>query len=292
MSQTILLTGGAGNLGRMLSNELAERGDEALRLDIRKPGDDHGQYIEGSILDRATLVIHLASVDSVVHIAAWHGVHEARGWKSQDEFWELNVTGTYNVFQACVEADVHNVVYISSSSVADKQGFYSFTKKLGEAVAQDYAQRHGLNVIILRPRAFIPHWNRQVYASFLEWAQWFWTGAVHIDDVTQAVMQSIDLLNKGELEEALTLNVDGAYEYRDEDLADWDQDGAGMTFRKYYQEYEEVARKFGLDPAKQPTKMDIAETRKLLGYEPRYSLKNLLEELAQYGEEGPPGPKF
>ena len=115
---------------------------------------------------------------------------------------------------------------------------------------------------------------------------------MHIDDVTQAVMQSIDLLNKGELEEALTLNVDGAYEYRDEDLADWDQDGAGMTFRKYYQEYEEVARKFGLDPAKQPTKMDIAETRKLLGYEPRYSLKNLLEELAQYGEEGPPGPKF
>ncbi|MCH7663747.1 MAG: hypothetical protein IH859_07750, partial [Chloroflexi bacterium] len=82
----------------------------------------------------------------------------------------------------------------------------------------------------------------------------------------------------------------GAYEYSDEDLANWDQGGAGMTFRKYYQEYEEVARKFGLDPAKQPTKKDIAETRKLLGYEPRYSLKNLLDELTQYGEEGPPKP--
>jgi len=289
MGRKILLTGGSGDLGTALSKELDERGDEVLRLDVRKPDDEYGRYIEGSILEREALAKHLAGADIIVHIAAWHGVHEARGWKSRDEFWELNVSGTYNVFQACVEGGVDKVGYISSTSINDEEGFYGFTKRLGEAVAQEYAQRHSMNVIILRPRAFIPHWNRQVYKSFVEWAEWLWKGAVHIDDVAQAVMKSIDLLNTGKLEDALTLTVDGAYEYSDEDLAYWDEAGAGATFRKYYAEYEDIVKKYGLDPGVMPVKKDISETRKRLGYEPQYSLRNLLEQLREYSENMPFG---
>ena len=37
-----------------------------------------------------------------------------------------------------------------------------------------------------------------------------------------------------------------------------------------------------------PTRLDISETVRWLGYKPSYSLANLLSELAAYGDRGPP----
>ena len=53
-----------------------------------------------------------------------------------------------------------------------------------------------------------------------------------------------------------------------------------------------LAVRHGLDPARKPEKLDIAETRQRLGYEPLYSLKSLLVELDRFGEAGPPAPAF
>jgi hypothetical protein len=39
---------------------------------------------------------------------------------------------------------------------------------------------------------------------------------------------------------------------RDADLADWDADGPGSTFKKYYPEYYDLALSYGLDPALKP----------------------------------------
>jgi hypothetical protein len=86
--------------------------------------------------------------------------------------------------------------------------------------------------------------------------------------------------------------VDGAYEYTDDDLRDWDREGPGTTFRRYYAEYYDVAVRHGLDPGSKPEKLDITETRLRLGYAPHYSLRNLLAELARFGEAGPPAPEF
>ena len=56
-----------------------------------------------------------------------------------------------------------------------------------------------MNVIVLRPRAFIPFWNRHVYTNFIDWARWFWKGAVHIDDVASAVILSVELVSRRRL---------------------------------------------------------------------------------------------
>lgn len=290
MSNTILLTGGSGDLGHILSRQLVASGFDCMRLDVRPPADEVGTYVEHSITERAGLADPFQGVDVVVHIAAWHGVHEARVLKSRDEFWDLNVTGAYNVFQASVDAGVDNIVYVSSTSVEDPNEFYGFTKRMGESIALEYAQRHGLNVIILRPRAFIPHWNREVYATFIEWAQWFWRGAVHIDDVSQAVQLSIDALLRNKLENVPTITIDGAYDYADEDLDNWDEAGQGSSFRKYYDEFVPLVEQHGLDISVKPSVKDIAEARCILGYEAKYGLRNLLEELREYGEAGPPKP--
>ncbi len=286
----VLLTGGAGDLGYTVSKQLVEQGDTPIRLDVRKPADNNGIYMAGSILDRATLANVMKDVDCVVHIAAWHGVHEFRHEKDVYDFWDLNVTGTFYVFEAAAQAGITRIVYISSTSVEERNGIYGHTKVLGEEIARTYAARHHMNVITLRPRAFIPYWNKIIYNSYLEWAKWFWGGAVHIDDVTQAVMQSIKLLKTTTLDENPVLTLDGAYDYTDDDLAKWDADGAGSTFRRYYPEYYAMVVGYGLDPAQKPEKRDITETQHWLGYHPTYGLRNLLQELAQYGEDGPPPP--
>src|SRR5436190_13293454 len=101
-----------------------------------------------------------------------------------------------------------------------------------------------MNVVTLRPRAFIPFWNRGVYAKYSDWARWFWKGAVHIDDVAAAVILSLDLLSRlsrRQLDQQLVLTLDSAYEYTDADLDHWDTGGPGSTFRKFYPEYYDLA---------------------------------------------------
>jgi nucleoside-diphosphate-sugar epimerase len=155
-------------------------------------------------------------------------------------------------------------------------------------IAEDYRKNGNINVITLRPRGFIPFWDRDVYASCSDWARWFWKGAVHIDDVAAAVILSLDLISRHQLTQQLILTLDSAYEYTDADLDHWDADGAGSTFKKYYPEYYDLALSYGLDPALKPTKLDISETVRWLGYKPSYSLAILLSELAAYGDNGPP----
>jgi nucleoside-diphosphate-sugar epimerase len=286
----VLLTGGSGDLGQTLVPKLLDKGDIPVILDVRAPRDlkQQGVFIEGSILDRPKLKELFLGCDCIVHIAAWHGIHEIRGEKKAYDFFDLNVRGTFEVFEAAVSLGINKIIYISTTSVDKPDTRYGRSKILGERIAEDYRRYSNMNVITLRPRAFIPFWNRAVYTNYSDWARWFWKGAVHIDDVAAAVILSVGLISRQQLRRRLILTLDSAYEYTDADLDHWDADGAGSTFKKYYSEYYDLALSYGLDPALKPTKLDISETVRWLGYKPSYSLARLLSELAAYGDRGPP----
>ena len=64
-----------------------------------------------------------------------------------------------------------------------------------------------------------------------------WKGALHINDVAQAVMFSLKLLGQGALNKNPVLTIDSASEQTDKDLAHWDADGPGTIFQKYYSLY-------------------------------------------------------
>ena len=228
--------------------------------------------------------------DCIVHIAAWHGIHETNGQKNSYDFFDLNVRGTFEVFEAAASLGIDKIIFISTTSVYRPDTQYGRSKTLAELIAEDYRKHSHMNVVTLRPRGFIPYWNRDVYAKYSDWARWFWKGAVHIEDVAAAVILSLDLISRQHLGQRLILTLDSAYEYTDADLAHWDADGPGSTFKKYYPEYYDLALSYGLDPALKPTKLDISETVRRLGYEPSYSLASLLSELAAYGDSGPPQP--
>jgi nucleoside-diphosphate-sugar epimerase len=77
----VLLTGGAGDLGQTLVPCLLRKGHTPVILDIRAPSEPEREgviFISGSILDRSRLKKYLHGCDCIVHIAAWHGVHESR----------------------------------------------------------------------------------------------------------------------------------------------------------------------------------------------------------------------
>jgi nucleoside-diphosphate-sugar epimerase len=285
----VLLTGGSGNLGQTLVPVLLDKGHIPVILDVRAPRDlkTGAVFIEGSILDRSKLTEIFHGYDCIVHIAAWHGIHEDRGEKNSYDFFDLNVRGTFEVFEAAASLGIDKVIFISTTSVYRPGTLYGRSKILAELIAEDYRNHNKMNMITLRPRGFIPYWDRDVYASYSDWARWFWKGAVHIDDVAAAVILSLNLISRQQLAEQLILTLDSAYEYTDDDLGDWDADGAGSTFKKYYSEYYDLALSYGLDPALKPTKLDISETVRWLGYKPSYSLANLLSELAASGDRGP-----
>ncbi len=200
----VLLTGGSGDLGQTLVPLLRARGHTPAILDVRAPRDSRQQgiFIQGSILDRSNLKELFSGCDCIVHIAAWHGIHESQGDKNPYDFFDLNVRGTFEVFEAAVSAGIDKVVLISTSSVYRPDTRYGSSKILSEYIAEDYRRHRSMNVITLRPRAFIPFWNRSVYAKYSEWARWFWRGAVHIDDVAAAVMLSLDLISRQRLRTA------------------------------------------------------------------------------------------
>jgi nucleoside-diphosphate-sugar epimerase len=286
----VLLTGGSGNLGQALVPRLLDRADTPVILDVRTPPhlNKGAEFIEGSVLDRSKLTEIFRGCDGIVHIAAWHGIHEDRGDKDAYDFFDLNVRGTFEVFEAAASAGIRKIIYISTTSVYRPDTRYGSSKILAELIAEDYRKHRLMNVITLRPRGFIPYWDRAVYTKYSDWARWFWKGAVHIDDVATAVILSLDLLSRRQIEQQLVLTLDSAYQYTDADLDHWDAEGPGSTFRKYYPEYYDLALSYGLDPALKPTSLDISETVRWLGYKPAYSLANLLSELAEFGDNGPP----
>jgi nucleoside-diphosphate-sugar epimerase len=247
-------------------------------------------FIEGSILDQTKLTEIFGGCDCIVHIAAWHGIHETNGQKNSYDFFDLNVRGTFEVFEAAVSLGIDKIIFISTTSVYRPDTRYGRSKILAELIAEDYRKHSNMNVVTLRPRGFIPFWNRNVYAKYSDWARWFWKGAVHIDDVAAAVISGLNLISRQHLGQQLILTLDSTYEYTNADLAHWDVDGAGSTFKKYYPEYYDLALSYGLDPALKPTKLDISDTVRWLGYKPSYSLASLLSELAAYGDSGPPQP--
>lgn len=275
----ILLSGGASDLATVLTPQLLAQGHHPVLVDIRQPQVAGGTVIQGSILDRPLLQEAMTGVEAVVHIAAWHGIHEVTGQKDGFDFWDLNATGTFNIFETAIRSGVKQILHISTTSIYEADCYYRQTKLIAEEIAQTFAARHDLRLIILRPRAFIPAWNTAVYSSFIEWANWFVKGAVHIDDFARAVLLALDYLADPAKPTPLVADIDGAYDYTAAQLARWDADGPGSTFRATYPDYAELAAAAGLNISCRPDILPRSEAQAQLGYEPRYSLANLLAEL-------------
>ncbi len=175
----ILVTGATGAVGRSVLPWLEER--FSLRLVSLDPPGDDARRIQADLLDWPALSAALRGVDSVLHlaVASGHsGVYEDDAFN--DRRFDVNVKGTFHVFEAARRAKVRRVVHVSSLMVVwghgqtgpvpgdaspRPVGTYALTKGLSEQIACYYAENHGLEVLTLRIAAPLdiddPHQLRQ-----------------------------------------------------------------------------------------------------------------------------------
>ncbi len=115
----VLVTGGAGFIGRHLVSALRSHSAEVTIFDNLHrgqllAGDDAALKI-ADIRDRSTLATAMKGVDVVYHLAAQSNVLGATS--DPDYSFSTNVVGTYNVLRSAQEHGVHRVVFTSSREV-------------------------------------------------------------------------------------------------------------------------------------------------------------------------------
>ena len=111
----ILITGAGGNLGRAIIPALIEAGHSVRLFDFRELGESGFETIVGDVRNIEDIRRAMSGVDAIVHAAALHGIHLAK-WRPED-FWAINVTGTFNVYEAAREAGIKRVVLCSTMGV-------------------------------------------------------------------------------------------------------------------------------------------------------------------------------
>jgi dTDP-L-rhamnose 4-epimerase len=126
VAETILITGGAGFIGRYVARALLERGHRVRVLDSlieqvhgerTEPDglDPAVEFVVGDVRDEAALLRSLKCVDAVVHLAAEVGVGQSM--YAVDRYVSVNDYGTAVLFQQLIDRPVRRVVVASSMSI-------------------------------------------------------------------------------------------------------------------------------------------------------------------------------
>jgi nucleoside-diphosphate-sugar epimerase len=183
MSETILVTGGAGFIGSHVARQLADRGDRVVLFDQRPPAGEAAWWLK-PVAERVTFV--QGGVDQWPEVMAAVAAHRpaaivhtaAIGNPAAVQHKALlalrvNVEGSLNVLEAARLFDVRRAVLFSSigalpgiryepvdashpvvcNDEGPGSGFYGASKVAVEAFAYGYRQAFGTDFVVLRPSA-------------------------------------------------------------------------------------------------------------------------------------------
>jgi len=167
----VLVTGGAGLVGSHLVDALVKEGAKIVALDslvrgkgahlegARAGGDV--ELVEADLRDREALRRAVEGADYVFHqAAAWLRLCQEDPRLSLD----VNIVGTFNLLEACVQSGVKKVVAASSSSVYgegvflptdedhpfNNDLFYGASKVANEQHYRAFHKKYGLDFVALR----------------------------------------------------------------------------------------------------------------------------------------------
>jgi len=220
MNKKTLVTGGAGLLGVSLIRELLKRNEPILAIyrtkipeQLTKLEQDQVTWVKGDILDVVFLLEVMQECDKVYHCAGLVSFSPTK----VKELFKINVNGTANVVNACLETGIKKLIHVSSvASLGRKRdgqvvsenvkwdenanpSVYGKTKYLGELeVWRGIAE--GLDAVIVNPVIILGKgdWHTGSGATFknayneFPWYTEGSSGFVDGDDVARAMVLLMD----------------------------------------------------------------------------------------------------
>lgn len=220
----VLVTGGAGFIGRTVVRQLRDRGDTVTVADMRAPedpavvGDSGVEVVVGDLRDPAVRArVVTPETDGVVHLAALTSVLESV--RRPAESYETNVAVTAGLLELVREAGVPTFVFASTNAVTGDVGRdtiredrplapltpYGATKAAAEMLLSAYTASYGIAGAALRfanvygpgmahKDSFIPRLMRaardggtvQIYGDGRQVRDF-----VHVSDIGRAVLAAL-----------------------------------------------------------------------------------------------------
>lgn len=293
----VLVTGSAGHLGEALVRTLRDLRHEVIGLDLlRSPFTTH----TGSISDRSYVERCMRGVDAVFHAATLHKPHVST--HRRRDFVDTNISGTLNLLEEAVSADVRSFVYTSTTSVFGHalvpppeepaawiteevtpvpKNIYGVTKAAAEDLCELFHRNQGLACIVLRTSRFFPEEDddrniRDAYSDANAKTNEFLYRRVDIEDVVSAHLLASEHAARIGFRKYI---VSATTPFRREDLAGLRVD-APKVVRARVPDYEaEYGRRgWKLLPAIERVYVN-ERARKELGWQPRYEFNFVLSLL-------------
>lgn len=315
--KTILITGGAGFIGSNLCEYFLEKGNKVICLDNFSTGHKHNiahlfknpnfTLIEGDIRNSEDCNKATIGVDYVLHEAALGSV--PRSINDPITTNDVNVSGFLNMLVAARDAKVKRFIYAASSSTyGDSESLpkvenvigkplspYAITKYVNELYAEIFSKTYGLETIGLRyfnvfgrkqdPNgayaAVIPKFVMQLMnheSPIINGDGNYSRDFTYIDNVIQMNELAIETINQ----EAINTVYNTAYgdrntlndlvAYLKEYLAAYDSKIANVEVIHGSNRVGDIPHSLA----------SIDKAKKLLGYNPKYSMNEGLKEAVKW----------
>ena len=182
---TLLLTGAAGGLGKVLREPLKQHCD-VLRLSDRVAFGEAGaaeQVVLADLADAGAVDGMVKGVDAIIHMG---------GVSVEGPFGPIlqaNILGAYNLYEAARKHGVKRIIFASSNHVTGfyrqsetitpahaprPDGLYGVSKAFGEDLSRFYFDRYGIETACLRIGSSFPEpRDRRMLASWLSYGDLF-----------------------------------------------------------------------------------------------------------------------
>lgn len=274
----IVVTGGSGKAGRAVVRDLLEHGYDVLNVDIAPPKEPQGQFLNVDLTDGGQAFEVLQGADAVVHLAAI----PAPGRFTERVTFDTNMSSTYNVFAAAVDLKLERVVWASSETTLGlpfdreqpayapidedhppyPESSYALSKILSEEMARQMNRWSGIPFVGLRfSNIMEPH----DYARFASWQddpmirKWNLWGYVDARDVAQSCRVGLEADFSG-ADHFIIAAGDTCMERTNADL-----------MAEVFPDVELRG-----DIGDHTTLLSVEKARKVLGYNPEYSWRDLV----------------
>jgi UDP-glucose 4-epimerase len=295
----VLITGSSGHLGEALARVLGEAGHEIIGLDIL---DSPHTAIVGSVADRDCVRRAIAGVDAVIHSATLHKPHV--GSHTRAEFVQTNITGTLNLLEEAVAANVGRFVFTSTTSAFGRaltpsegepaawitedvrpvpRNVYGVTKTAAEELCELVWRDHGLPCLILRTSRFFPEPDdrddvRIAYGDLNVKANELLYRRVDIEDVVSAHQLALERAPEIGFGRYV---ISATTPFTPDDLAAIRDDLPAVVAR-LFPDYADVYAERGWRMFASIDRVYVNErARSDLGWSPRYDFRHALDRLAE-----------